>query len=450
MRLAVDCSTVSTPIRPRGRWLPPSLFDGGIPGLWLDARVPGVLFQDVAATLPVSAYGQPVGLLRDVSGNGNDAFQSVSARRPTFSRHPASGPRNLLLHSNRFDLSPWTSIWDRAPDAGPAPDSSNSATLVTTTGAGQLIQPFLAGQASGYTYSIHVKAGNAATPSTSFVIRNLSTATNSVFATLTWSTMTLSVSSGAATIAPVGNGWFRMTLTATSGYAAGHTLAAYAGSAAAAGLTYWLWGAQVEAGTTATPLQTVTVASDMTEPGQADVPHLLFDGVDDRLESAPVDFGSSGTLSAVTAVRSEATGVLVEAGPNAALSDGGFALLHGGAATNDVTFVARTTLERERVSIPPIPGTNRPLSMVASAVADPTGSPRTALWVNDMVGQIRDGTLQPGTFGLNAIWIGARADGSAPFRGRFYGAYLAGRGLTVPQRLRVVRHFKRAMEGLNQ
>lgn len=40
--------------------------------------------------------------------------------------------------------------------------------------------------------------------------------------------------------------------------------------------------------------EVITVASDMTEPGQPDVPHLLFDGVDDRLETAPVDFGSSG------------------------------------------------------------------------------------------------------------------------------------------------------------
>jgi len=39
------------------------------------------LFQDAAGTLPVTADGDPVGLMMDLSGNGNHASQPVSAAR---------------------------------------------------------------------------------------------------------------------------------------------------------------------------------------------------------------------------------------------------------------------------------------------------------------------------------------------------------------------------------
>ena len=42
------------------------------------------LFQDSAGTIPVTAAGQPVGLMLDVSGNGNHAAQSTTTARPTY------------------------------------------------------------------------------------------------------------------------------------------------------------------------------------------------------------------------------------------------------------------------------------------------------------------------------------------------------------------------------
>lgn len=43
-----------------------------------------VLYQDAAGTVPVSADGDPVGLMLDLSGNGNHASQSVNADRPVY------------------------------------------------------------------------------------------------------------------------------------------------------------------------------------------------------------------------------------------------------------------------------------------------------------------------------------------------------------------------------
>lgn len=43
-----------------------------------------VLYQDAAGTVPVTADGDPVGLMLDLSGNGNHASQETSAARPIY------------------------------------------------------------------------------------------------------------------------------------------------------------------------------------------------------------------------------------------------------------------------------------------------------------------------------------------------------------------------------
>jgi hypothetical protein len=46
------------------------------------------LFQDVNGTTPVTADGQPVGLVLDKSGNTTDASQPVATKRPTYNANP--------------------------------------------------------------------------------------------------------------------------------------------------------------------------------------------------------------------------------------------------------------------------------------------------------------------------------------------------------------------------
>lgn len=61
-----------------------SLFSGGAEGAWFDPSDISTLFQDSAGTTPVTASGQPVGLMLDISGNGNHATQATSSKRPTY------------------------------------------------------------------------------------------------------------------------------------------------------------------------------------------------------------------------------------------------------------------------------------------------------------------------------------------------------------------------------
>jgi hypothetical protein len=67
-----------------GGFSPAALFAGGTEGAWYDPSDLSTLFQDSAGTTPVTASGQPVGLMLDKSGNGNHATQAISAQRPTY------------------------------------------------------------------------------------------------------------------------------------------------------------------------------------------------------------------------------------------------------------------------------------------------------------------------------------------------------------------------------
>lgn len=59
------------------------VFSGGEQGFYYNFALPATLFQDSGGTTPVTAAAQPIGLVKDQSGRGNDATQSSTAR-PTW------------------------------------------------------------------------------------------------------------------------------------------------------------------------------------------------------------------------------------------------------------------------------------------------------------------------------------------------------------------------------
>lgn len=63
---------------------PASLFSAGQIGGWYDPSDLNTLFQDSAGTTPVTAAGQPVGLMLDKSGRGNHATQTTAGSRPLY------------------------------------------------------------------------------------------------------------------------------------------------------------------------------------------------------------------------------------------------------------------------------------------------------------------------------------------------------------------------------
>lgn len=63
---------------------PAQLFFGGRQGGWYDPSDLTTLFQDTAGTVPVTADGQLVALMRDKSGNSNHLTQPSVSSRPTY------------------------------------------------------------------------------------------------------------------------------------------------------------------------------------------------------------------------------------------------------------------------------------------------------------------------------------------------------------------------------
>ncbi|MAC14284.1 MAG: hypothetical protein CL539_06335 [Alcanivorax sp.] len=63
---------------------PELLFSDGEQGAWYDPSDLTTLFQDAAGTTPVTADGDPVGLILDKSGNDNHASQATTAAKPTY------------------------------------------------------------------------------------------------------------------------------------------------------------------------------------------------------------------------------------------------------------------------------------------------------------------------------------------------------------------------------
>lgn len=87
---------------------PLTLFAGGKQGVWYDPSDKSTLFQDVAGTIPVTKDGDPVALMRDKSGNGNHATQSVSTARPVYKGLYYDGVDDSLDLSYGFPLADFT------------------------------------------------------------------------------------------------------------------------------------------------------------------------------------------------------------------------------------------------------------------------------------------------------------------------------------------------------
>ena len=82
------------------------LFANGEQGFFYDPSDLSTMFQDSSGTIPVTAAGQPIGLIRDKSGRNNRARQTTSASRPIFQQKPILGA-NFVTDSTLAEPSKW-------------------------------------------------------------------------------------------------------------------------------------------------------------------------------------------------------------------------------------------------------------------------------------------------------------------------------------------------------
>jgi hypothetical protein len=208
---------------------------------------------------------------------------------PRFDYNPVTlAPRGLLIEEQRTNLFTYSAdftnvAWGKANitatgDAATAPDGTATADKleVTATGVGTVGSRSIT-SVTGTTaaYSIYVKQGTGATVANGFALRNSTTSTNLISGTLNYTTgvWTYATGSTGVTVQDAGNGWWRLTLAASSGITSGDTLTVYygyvGGTSVTAGDHFFIWGAQLEVG--AFPTSYIpTVASQVTRA--ADLP----------------------------------------------------------------------------------------------------------------------------------------------------------------------------------
>ena len=70
-------------------WNPIYLFSQGQNGLWWDASSSSHIKQDSLGTIPVTVATDPVGLMIDRTGNGNDGVQATTSLKPLYQTTPS-------------------------------------------------------------------------------------------------------------------------------------------------------------------------------------------------------------------------------------------------------------------------------------------------------------------------------------------------------------------------
>jgi hypothetical protein len=179
---------------------------------------------------------------------------------------------NLLLRSSEFNISPWV-LGVITPDTAIAPDGTLTADTITFSGAGQyLLQNVAITLGVAYTISFYIR-------------------------TVTGTSNIKLVNDGGASVSsniPVTDQWTRITFTSTSSRtgSAGHGLEAAGAS------SFYIWGAQLEAGAFATSYIPTTTTSLTRNADQVAMTGTNFSSWYSQTEGAFAFFGDTITPNA--------------------------------------------------------------------------------------------------------------------------------------------------------
>ena len=262
------------------------LFSAGQLGHWPDGYNPalGRLFQDAAGTTPVTAPGQPVGLVKRAAGTA-DASQAIALSRPTLGRWPKGGRRNMLNYSEQFDNAAWAK--QKSTVAGTklietAESGIHRIYQIAYKSASAIsVTAFAEISAAERSFATIRLAGAGETGAASFGVDLI---TGAMSANSMWNGFTNLQKSAVN----VGGGRWLVTISATTDSTNMVLLILGLATTLASSDVYLGDGSsginihrtQMEIGATATPYQRVTTSFDITEAGVPSVSHLYNDGGD--------------------------------------------------------------------------------------------------------------------------------------------------------------------------
>jgi len=151
-------------------------------------------------------------------------------------------PQATALNTNSENAAGWTAVGSTiTSDSTISPDGTQNADTITYSSSGSRIQQEFTISDTKATLSVFVKSNTG--DGAYLIIRNNTTATNLVTVAFTGETFT--AGAGGQTIS-YANGWYRISVTATSGISSGNTLRAYiysdSGQGVVSGSSVYVWG----------------------------------------------------------------------------------------------------------------------------------------------------------------------------------------------------------------
>jgi hypothetical protein len=360
----------------------------------------------------------------------------------------------LLTYSEQFDNAAWTKIFSSVTaNTEAAPDGTTTADLMVedSTTNGRYLQQSFTTTVQSYTFSCYFKQPTLNARRYVLLYHNESVKgwvfdiQNGVVGAGGTSGVT---APAAYTITSVGNGWYRCAITITGTAASnqfrayivtndGTGLASYAGNGLGSML---VWGAQVETGSSATAYQKVGLTSDVTESGKRDCWGLLFDGSDDNLLTASVNFSATDEMTVMVGVRKLSDGsypIIAELSTNWTSNNGSFSLsgnLNNGYAWSSRGTGGATVLTTDYLA---------PVTTVLGLQSDVSG-PSLVLRANGSEINTSSSSQGLGNYGTWPIYISSRAGSSNYFNGLIY--TLIVRGATTPTQ--TIKNFERNLLAL--
>jgi hypothetical protein len=331
---------------------------------------------------------------------GNHATQATAAARPILGREPVGGRRNLLTYSEEFDNAAW-GVGSVTPTANTTTDplGGNTADTLTFIASGNSrIFQTITTAAVPYTFSVWLRADAPQSLRIGIPL------------------------TGSAGVVSVTTEWQRFNYTFTP--SAGSNIIGIQNAVDAAARSVYAWGAQLETGSTATDYQKVVSQYDVTEAGVSDVYYLAFDGVDDSLATASIDFSATDEMSVFAGVRKlsdAAAGTVAELSASSAANNGTFGLFGPGSIGPTYGFHSRGTV---RVISEPT-GFSAPITNILTGLSDISAD---SCILRENGAEVASTTANQGTgnFLTYPLYIGRRGGATLPFNGRIYSLIVRG------------------------
>lgn len=415
------------------------LFGAGEQGVWYDPSDMATMFQDTAGTIPVTGVEQPVGRVLDKSGRGNHATQATAAKRPVLSARV-----NQMIGSEQWNRMTATdgsgTVTQELVDLPPFL-AATSVSRVTQSSAGHVTfyhyvvnQPLTSGTINSRSFFFKplpgcIGAGVSTQASDPFYFRYDFASRDTV----------LGVNVQSLRVEELEKGWFRFTVTQKAAATAALFIASALGVASAPniGAAFLSTGYDSRpADQSGLPYQRVNTATDYDADPSKFPQYLKFDGADDALVVASIDFSMTDKINVFSGLRKAvdaAIGAVVELGPGT-LPVGSFAVFAPFSGSPTYGNSVRGAAAAFGGSVTGFPA---PITKVVASRFDLAGASGQTIILPIRVDGVPNNTAAAGTaggtFGNYPLCVGARNQIAQYFNGSLYGLIVRGAASTPAQ-----------------